>query len=357
MSIVAFTFVAITALVSQPTAALLQVEDVEYSMFRRWKTDYSISYETEEENTERFNVWQQQFQKFGPGILSPYTDRTTTEFRQLFPLFDASTGPKPPPVFPFTAFSDAYVQKALATGVDWRARGAVTPVKNQGSHGVCGTFGQIQDAESQYALGGGGANPAKKPHPLVQFSEMQVLSCKTATVPSDAAVLFTYGAEPSVDYPFNESNWPDKTPPPCHMDMSKILPDSKPSNTTTIPSSAGEDQLAAMVFHNGPMQIGINSGILHLKDANGFISADACNANPLKSIDHSLGVVGFNNTKEHGDYWIIKNSWSQKWGVDGFVYLARNVKCGNFFAAGGHSYTYGPPEYYYEQSQGNVRVD
>ena len=47
--------------------------------------------------------------------------------------------------FPFKPFSSAYVKKALAEGVDWRTKNAVTPVKSQGSHGVCGTFGQVSD--------------------------------------------------------------------------------------------------------------------------------------------------------------------------------------------------------------------
>jgi len=325
--------------------------DVRVQRFDQWKEDYSIQYTSHENRLNRFQIFSTNYDKFGKNGLNPYSDKTEEEFRELFPLYSAETAPKPKPPapFPWTEFSDAYVKKATSTGVDWRARGAVTPVKNQGSHGVCGTFGQIQDAESQYFLGGGGANPNKQPHPLVQFSEMQVLSCKTAEAPSDSAVLYTYGAESSANYPFNESSWPDNDPPPCHMEMSKILPGSKPTNTTTIPSNAGEDQLAAMVFHNGPMQIGINAGILHLKDANQHLTADVCNKNKLKSIDHSLGVVGFNSTKEYGDYWIVKNSWSQKWGDDGFVYIARNVACGNFFAGGAHVYTYGPPKYYYEQ--------
>ena len=60
------------------------------------------------------------------------------------------------PQVPFTNFSDAYVASALATSTNWTALGAVTPVKNQGEHGYCGTFGRVASAEGQYALRGPG---------------------------------------------------------------------------------------------------------------------------------------------------------------------------------------------------------
>jgi hypothetical protein len=65
--------------------------------------------------------------------------------------------------FQFKPFSAAYVKKSLAEGVDWRTKsgGAVTPVKSQGSNGVCGTFGQTQTGESQYYLDGGGKSCQK----------------------------------------------------------------------------------------------------------------------------------------------------------------------------------------------------
>ena len=47
------------------------------------------------------------------------------------------------------AFSAKYLSKALASPTNWTAKGAVTPVKNQGPHGYCGTFGRVASAEGQ----------------------------------------------------------------------------------------------------------------------------------------------------------------------------------------------------------------
>lgn len=215
---------------------------------------------------------------------------------------------------------------------------------------TCGTFGQVQAAESQYFLGGGGANPDKKPHRLAQFSEQMLLSCEKSYTPAVQAAFFFYevGVESSQDYPFNQSRWPDKDPPPCELEKSKILPQSIFSNTTTVPHSAGEEQLAAFVFHNGPMQVGINAGVFKYLDKEHFITSDACKNFTEKSIDHSLGVVGFGSSATKGDYWIMKNSWGNKWQDSGFFYLSRGTGCGNFFASGAHVYTYGPEKYYYQ---------
>jgi hypothetical protein len=228
--------------------------------------------------------------------------------------------------FPFKPFSAAYVKKALAEGVDWRTKGCVTPVKSQGAHGVCGTFGQTQSAESQYALGGGGANPSKQPNKLMQFSEQQVLSCKCqktitpacgGSTHSDAWIFYGMapvpGLESAQSYPFNNSNWPDSEPPPCHFDKAEVLPHSVFSNSTSISheQSSGESygQLEAMVHFNGPMQIGINAGVFKWKYPHGQAPGDhwvnksgcaAATAAGLKGIDHSLGVVGFGTDPDKG---------------------------------------------------------
>lgn len=38
-------------------------------------------------------------------------------------------------------------------------------------------------------------------------------------------------------------------------------------------------------------------------------------------INHGVMLVGYTPT-----YWIIKNSWGTKWGLDGYAYISRNRK-------------------------------
>jgi len=106
------------------------------------------------------------------------------------------------------------------------------------------------------------------------------------------------------------------------------------------------------------VQIGIDSHVLANKDADHHITADNCG--DFKSIDHSVGVVGFGSSSAKGDFYIVKNSWSKyvflsikesrcrNWGDNGFVYVARGVACGNIFGSGAHVYTQGDPDFYYE---------
>lgn len=46
-------------------------------------------------------------------------------------------------------------------------------------------------------------------------------------------------------------------------------------------------------------------------------------------LDHSMLLVGYGTDPEHGDYWIVKNSWSTHWGDGGYFKVSRdNHGCG-----------------------------
>ena len=101
------------------------------------------------------------------------TARVDNLYRRLAPgeyqlelaLFRDSSNPE----IPFKNFSAAYVKKALATPTNWTSAGAVTPVKDQGEHGYCGTFGRVAACEGQFFL--------KAKSGLFSFSEEELIDC------------------------------------------------------------------------------------------------------------------------------------------------------------------------------------
>ena len=150
--------------------------------------------------------------------------------------------------YPFKAFSPAYVSRALATPTDWQSQGCVTPAKDQGATGACGTFGRVGAAEGQFVLRGS--------YPLTNFSEEMLYECVGwDQVPEQFTFFSQKGFMTSEDYPYNTSapsSHGDIDPPipgrPCRFNASKVVPHSGGGTFTNATGAApSEDQLVAFV--------------------------------------------------------------------------------------------------------------
>ena len=85
-----------------------------------------------------------------------------------------------------------------------------------------------------------------------------------------------------------------------------------------------------------------------------FITAEMCNDPKIKGkpIDHSVTTVGYGSDKENGDYWLIKNSWSENFANAGFIKVARGINCAGLCSSAGicgHLFTIGDPSAYWEE--------
>ncbi|CAG2183607.1 unnamed protein product, partial [Oppiella nova] len=80
--------------------------------------------------------------------VNQFADMTNEEYRQFLNL-------KVPLNIVNVTFAEEKVDPSLADAVDWRTKGVVTHVKNQGQCGSCFAFSAVESIEGQYAIATG----------------------------------------------------------------------------------------------------------------------------------------------------------------------------------------------------------
>jgi len=78
-----------------------------------------------------------------------------------------------------------------------------------------------------------------------------------------------------------------------------------------------EDTLAANLAAKGPVSICVNAASWNLYSG-GIYSAKCSGA--WRKLDHCVQLVGYDKSGAT-PYWIVRNSWSEDWGENGYIYL------------------------------------
>jgi cathepsin L len=192
--------------------------------------------------------------------------------------------------------------------VDWRTKGAVTPVKNQGQCGSCWSFSTTGSTEGRVQIATG---------TLTSLSEQQLMDCSKAEGNNGCQgglmdygfkyIVENGGLDTEADYPYEMKNGVcNKAKAAKHASTIKSYKDVPPAN---------EDSLATAVAA-GPVSVAIEADQRAFQMYKSGTFSAACGT----KLDHGVLAVGYG-----ADYWIVKNSWGATWGMEGYIQLARGT--------------------------------
>jgi len=180
--------------------------------------------------------------------------------------------------------------------VDWRQKGGVTPVKNQGQCGSCWDFAGVGTIETFHFVKAGA---------LINLSEQQVLDCSKGGscgggMPESA---IDYGCKTGLclttEYPYTARQGTCKQ---CAVKSTKC------GGAKKLASEAAQ----AQALDTNTVSIGVYIGSNFQSYKSGIFNG------PCGSGGHAMVLVGYT-----ADAWIIKNSWGGSWGDAGYSRWAR----------------------------------
>jgi len=213
--------------------------------------------------------------------------------------------------------------------IDWRdVDNVVGAVKDQGYCGSCWAFSAVAAMEGAYNYKSGTLN---------SFSEQELVDCTksghyTCNLGGEMSDGIEYIGSEMGGYIYTEDAYP-YTGTSCSVLKDCCNAEEKTGVDTgitgfTAVSSGDEDALKSASATQTIISVGIDASDASFQLYNsGVYAPTKCSSTDL---DHGVAVVGYNTMAKGGDYWIVRNSWGSSWGVDGYIYMARNDnnKCG-----------------------------
>jgi len=314
--------IALIALIGA-VAALDQSLDAHWDMY---KVKHGKTYDHTEDQHRR-EIWEKTVKKISDhnlkadlGVttyrmgLNKFTDMTNDEFRAFKGLrFNATA---------INRNGENLLQKKIRKApesVDWRTKGYVTGVKDQGQCGSCWAFSTTGSLEGQHFKATG---------KLVSLSEQNLVDCSGAQGNMGCMgglmdQAFTYiktngGIDTEKSYPYTAQDGQ------CAYNKNNV--GARCTGFVDIPSG-NEDALKNAIATVGPISVAIDAGHASFQSySSGVYDEEECSSTML---DHGVLAVGY-GSQDGKDYYIVKNSWGEVWGTKGYILMSRNKnnQCG-----------------------------
>jgi C1A family cysteine protease len=249
-----------------------------------------------------------------------YSDMSQDEFAQHFKLGKYSTFAQK------QAAEDALTTRRLQFDdmtpltlpdyVNWVQMGGVTPVKNQGNCGACWAFSTTGALEGAKFV---------KTGELVSLSEQNLLDCDHQDLGCNGGLMdnaFKFdeksgGLCSEDDYPYKAKQGS------CNTDCADV-PGSIVQTFIDVPPGKEKALLSAVAMQPISVAIQADQFVFQFYKS-GVLTDDSCGSRG--DIDHGVLAVGYGTDLDtNAPYFLVKNSWGETWGDNGFVKLGRGSK-------------------------------
>jgi cathepsin L len=293
-------------------------EDDEWKQFTNFQERFSKRYENIQEMETRFQIFRTNLrniilhnldntQNFTMGI-NQFTDLTPQEFK------DQYVGGLKAQVGSYGCKSFSSSASGTPSSIDWRSKGAVNPVRDQGQCGSCWAFATTANAESVWAISSG---------QLLDLSEEFLVDCASGVgyfnmgcnggQPDSAfKYMINNGQCTEASYPYKAGT--TKTAGSCQKCT------AAPVHFSSCYDVTPKDQISLMAaVAKQPVVIAIEADTRYFQSySGGILDSPSCGT----SLDHAVEIIGY-GTENGVDYWNVRNSWGSSWGESGYVRIKR----------------------------------
>jgi C1A family cysteine protease len=293
-------------------------EGDEWNQFTNFQERFSKRYENIQEMETRFQIFRTNLrniilhnlnytQNFTMGI-NQFTDLTPQEFKEQYVNGRSENLGS----FGCKVFSSG--GSGLPSSVDWRQKGVVNPVRDQGQCGSCWAFATTANAESVWAISSG---------KLLDLSEEFLVDCASGAgyynmgcnggQPDSAfKYMINNGQCTEASYPYKAGV--TKTAGTCQKCTSAGVSFSSCFDVTP------KDQIAlAAAVSKQPVTIAIEADTRYFQSySGGILDSTTCGT----ELDHAVEIIGY-GTENGVDYWNVRNSWGPSWGESGYFRIKK----------------------------------
>jgi len=342
----------VMAIMTRSSATKISI-DVEI-LFEKFMLDFEKNYanfsemayrlEVFAENVQHINAHNNASSSYKKGI-NKFSDLTSEEFAaQFLTGYKAIAVPGQQGLAESAFWSDmAESISDLPESVDWKERGVMTSVKDQGSCGSCWAFAATALVESYVAI---------ETDKLEVLSTQQMTSCTPnplecggyggcfgALAQLGFGYVQLFGQTTEESYPYVSGSTCNTER--CSYDLTGKAPVAGITGYNTLPSNNMEAVMQHLA-EVGPLAVSVAAHEWGMYESGVF---DGCSYDENIDLSHAVVLAGYGTDPLEGDYWLVRNSWGESWGEDGYIRMRRDsdLNCGvNTSPSHGTACTNGP---------------